>query len=142
MKGIAKQINRVIFALILPLVAVSCVGEDDINAIFRERDWKLTYIKEGSVQRYAKDKIYSIEFLENTFTATTPKGVTITGNWHADGSALHSFECNNIRTNGNLSGDTIGLKMRDILKNAKTYSGDTNWLQIKQQDNVYIQFYN
>ena len=142
MKYIAKQINKAIFALILPFVAISCVSEDDINAIFREQEWKLTYIKEGSVQRYTKDKIYSIEFFEKTFTVTTPKGVTITGSWYANGNSSHSFECSNVQTRGNLSGDTIGLKMRDILKNANSYSGDTNWLQIKQQDNVFMQFYN
>ena len=142
MKHIAKQIIRAIFALSLPFVAVSCVGDDDINAIFRERTWKLTYIKEGSVQRYTKEKVYSIEFLERTFTATMPNGATITGNWLANGDSSHSFTCNNIRTNGNIKGDTIALKMRDILTNAKSYSGDTNWLQIKQQENTFMQFYN
>ena len=137
MRHIAKQIIRVIFALTLPLAAISCVGDDDINAIFRERTWKLTYIKEGSVQRYAKERIYSIEFLERTFTATTPNGATITGNWLANGDSSHSFTCSNIRTNGNIKGDTIALKMREILTNAKSYNGDTNWLQIKQQENTY-----
>ena len=32
--------------------------------------------------------------------------------------------------------------MVQILTHAKKYSGDTNWLQIKQQENVYMQFYN
>ena len=142
MKHIVKKINRVIFALILPFAAVSCIGDDDINAIFKERDWKLTYIKEGSVQRYTKEKIYSIEFLDRTFTATTPSGATITGNWIANGDASRSFSCNNIRTSGNIKGDTIALKMREILTNAVSYSGDTNWLQIKQEEKVFMQFYN
>ena len=142
MRDIAKQINRVIFALLLPCLAMSCIGDDDINEIFREQDWKLTYIKEGSVQRYTKEKIYSINFQERTFTATTPSGATITGNWQANGDESHSFVCTGIRTTGNLSGDTIGLKMREILKNARKYNGDTNWLQIKQEENIFMQFYN
>ena len=142
MRDIAKKINRIIFALTLLFVTVSCIGDDDINAIFREPNWKLTYIKEGSVQRYAKEKIYSIEFYDQKFTVNTPGGATISGNWQANGDASHSFTCTNIRTTGNLSGDTLGLKMREILKNARTYDGDTNWLQIKQQDNIFMLFYN
>lgn len=40
-----------------------------------------------------------------------------------------------------LRGDTIGEKMLNIFTNAKSYEGDTNWLQIKQQKNTYMQFY-
>ena len=122
--------------------ATACNTDDDINAIFRERTWNLTYIKSGSIKRYAKDKIYSIEFKNDNFTATTPNGATITGKWHADGSEVRSFTCSNVRTGGKIKGDTIAEKMYDLLKNAKNYAGDTNWLQIKQDNNTYMQLYN
>lgn len=140
MKNIAKQIKRIIFATILVTAVIAC-KEDDINEIFVEREWKLTLIKDGGEIKYTQDKVYTIQFFDNTFKATLTNGGAINGNWKANGST-REFSCSNVRTSGSFAGDTIAQKMVQILTNAKKYSGDTNWLQIKQQENVYMQFYN
>ena len=140
MKNIAKQIKRIIFATILVTAVIAC-KEDDINEIFVEREWKLTLINYGGEKKYTEGKIYAIQFFDNTFKATLPNGGTINGNWKANGNT-REFSCSNVRTSGSFAGDTIAQKMVQILTNAKKYNGDTNWLQIKQQENVFMQFYN
>ena len=140
MKSIAEQSKRVIFALMLAFSLASC-SKDDIDDIFIEREWKVTYINEGGVKRYTQGKKYTVQFLDNTFKATTPTGGTIEGNWQANGDT-RQFSCSNLRTSGLQAKDTIAQKMLQILTSAKKYDGDTNWLQIKQQDNIFIQFYN
>lgn len=140
MKNIAEQIKRIIFAVMLATTVAAC-SEDNIEDIFVEREWKLTYVNDGGVKRFTKDKVYSIQFFENSFKATLPGGGTINGNWSANGNT-REFRCSNIRTSGHFAGDTIAEKMIQILTNAKKYEGDTNWLQIKQQENVFMQFYN
>lgn len=139
MKNIAEQFKRVIFATLLILCAASCDNKDDITGIFREQEWTLSLVKEGAVERYS-DKKYRVKFAETTFDATMPGGSAISGRWEANGSTKR-FRCWDIRTSGTIKGDTIAEKMLQIFTNAKSYDGDTNWLQIKQQDNVYMQFY-
>ena len=135
----AESIKRTIFATLLIICAVSCSNDDNITEIFRDREWALSLVREGSVERYS-DKRYNVKFAETTFTATMPGGATISGKWEADGSS-RSFRCWNVRTDGSIKGDTIAEKMLQIFTNATSYDGDTNWLQIKQQKNVYMQFY-
>ena len=132
--------KKIIFAAMLIASIVSCSKEDDIDEIFVERDWKLSFVQEGSIRRNS-DKNYSILFGENTFEATLPNGTTIKGSWKANGDT-REFRCANVRASGSLKGDTIAEKMLNILTNAKMYEGDTHYLQIKEQDKVYLQFYN
>ena len=131
----------IIFAMIF--MATSCDKNDDINAIFRERTWYLTYIQNGDIRRIPKEKqLYSIVFKNDKFTVTMPSGAMIKGMWHADGGGSHSFYCRNIEKDGIILGDTIAEKMYGILTNAESYEGDTNWLQIIQDKKTYMQFYN
>lgn len=141
MKNIAVQIKRIIFAVVFAGTISACSSDDDVKEIFLDREWNLTYINDGGVKIFTKDKIYSVTFLDNGFKVAAPGGVGISGKWKADGGT-HEFRCSDIRTSGNIQGDTIATKMLQIFTNAKKYSGDTNWLQIKQQDNVFMQFYN
>lgn len=142
MKNYLKIPSKILMLSIALFITTACNTDDDINAIFRERTWNLTYIKSGSIKRYAKDKIYSIEFKNDNFTATMPNGATIKGKWFADGSEIRSFTCRNVVIDGRIKGDTIAENMYDLLQNARNYAGDTNWLQIKQDKNTYMQFYN
>lgn len=128
--------------LAMALAMTACNTTDDINAIFRERTWYLTYIKLADAERYPKDKLYSINFKNDNFEARMPNGAAITGKWHADGSKNRSFNCTQIKKEGNFAGDTIAEYMYKIISNAKNYNGDTNWLQIKQDKNTFMQFYN
>ncbi len=139
-----KRANRIIkFAalLIFACTMAACNNTDDINAIFREHTWYLTYIKDSNTERFPKEKLYSISFKNDNFEAYMPNGATIKGKWYADGST-HAFHCTQTRVEGSISGDTIAERMYSIIKNAQSYSGDTNWLQIKQDKNIYMQFYN
>lgn len=141
MKDIAVRIKRVIFALVLMSGVAACTSDDDLKEIFINREWKLTYINDGSVKRYTKNRIYSVTFLDGSFSVAMPGGASINGKWKANGET-REFQCSNIRTSGNMEGDTLAQKMLQIFTNAKKYSGDTNWLQIRQNDNTYMQFYN
>ncbi len=138
MKSIAVRIKRIIFALIFASTITACT-DDDIQDIFVGSKWTLTYINDGSVRNLTQGKIYSVEFLENSFKATTPGGASIDGKWQADGKT-REFRCTSVRTAGNISNDTIAQKMLQIFTNATKYSGDTNWLQIKQHSNLFMQF--
>lgn len=137
MEHIAKTIKRTIFAVALIAGIAACTKDDDIEDIFVDRAWTLTYIQEGGSRKYTEGKRYSMLFADGAFTATTPSGNTITGEWQANGDT-RSFTCYNVRANGNISKDTIAQKMYNILTNVKKYEGDTNWLRIKQQENVYM----
>ena len=143
MRNNLKILCRSLILLATVLVVTSCDRSDDINAIFRERTWYLTYIQEGDTKRFPKEKqLYSIIFKNDKFTATMPSGSMLKGTWNADGGERHSFYCRNIEKEGKIAGDTIAEKMYNILRNATSYEGDTNWLQIKQDKKTYMQFYN
>lgn len=140
MKILAEKIKSAIFAVLLLLCVASCT-HDDIKEIFIDREWTLTYIlREDSVQYDNRGKKYKVIFTDEEFNAIMPGGSAITGKWKADNKS-RSFQCWGIKTTGSLRGDTIGEKMLNIFTNAKSYEGDTNWLQIKQQKNTYMQFY-
>lgn len=141
MKTIAVQIKRVIFALVFASAVSACTSDDDIKEIFVDREWKLTYINDGSVKRYTKGKEYKVTFLDGSFKVAIPGGASIDGKWKANGDT-REFRCSDIRSGGIAAGDTIAQKMLQIFTNAQKYSGDTNWLQIIQQDNLFMQFYN
>lgn len=141
MKNRIVLLSKTLIMFALLSIFTACEKNDDINAIFREPTWYVTFVKEGNTTEYAKDKLYSIEF-KNTLTATMPNGATIKGDWYADGEGSHSFYCRNLKKNGKIAGDIIAEKIWDILNNAQSYEGDTNWLQIIQDKDIYIQLYN
>lgn len=138
--------NRIIKTALIILAAISfasCNKEDDIQEIFIDRIWTLTFIQEGKEHFVPQNNTaYTMLFKGNTFTLTTPANATITGNWQADGDS-RTFRCSNIRTNGNITNDDIAKRMRNMLQNAVSYNGDANYLQIiVQQGNAFMQFYN
>ena len=57
-------------------------------------------------------------------------------------SSFRIFSFMWIKKNGKIAGDIIAEKIWDILNNAQSYEGDTNWLQIIQDKDIYIQLYN
>ena len=138
MKTFAETVKRIIFATMLLLATASCT-HDDIGEIFIDREWTLSLVKEGAIKRYSNKK-YNVLFTDENFNVTTPGGAGIKGEWAAD-NKNRTFHCWNIKTTGSLKGDTIAEKMLQIFTNATSYDGDTNWLQIKEQKNVYMQFY-
>ncbi len=118
----------------------SCNNEDDITDIFINRTWTLAFFNEGTTITPVKND-YNIRFFDSSFSATTPDGATISGTWTADGKE-RTFHCKSITTDRDISNDTIAVKMKTFLQKANEYSGDITHLLIKQQKNIYMQFYN
>lgn len=135
-----KNIIRTLLILLATAGLSACSNEDDIEDIFVNRTWTLAFINEGSNRIAAKDNYY-LQFYDKNFVVTTPSGAKIQGYWEADGEN-RSFRCTQVMTDGNISNDTIAGKMEKILEKAASYEGDINYLIIKQQDNVFMQFHN
>lgn len=135
------NMKNIIFILVAALALISCDNSDDLNEIFQSRTWKLSFFQEGTTRSTAKEG-YSIRFYESSFTANTPSGAAIIGYWQAD-NKKRTFKCSNIRVaEGNINKDTTANKMKLFLERASSYNGDANWLQIRQNNNVYMQFHN
>ena len=133
--------KKIFFALIATLLLTGCESGDDLGEIFLNKTWKLSFFQEGRERNIAKDG-YSIRFYESSFTANTPSGAAIVGNWQAD-NKNRALRCTNVRVgDGSIAKDTTATKMKLFLEKASSYNGDANWLQIRQQDNVYMQFHN
>lgn len=133
--------RKAIIYTLLTLTICACNDSDDISEIFHNRTWKLSFFQEGTTRTSAKAG-YSINFYENTLTATTPSGASFSGNWNAD-NKKRTFRCTRLQvTNGNIANDTTAQKMEKFLLNSSSYEGDANYLKIKQQSNVYMQFHN
>lgn len=128
--------------LLLTLLAVtSCDKGDNLDEIFLNRKWTLSFFKEGKNITPVKGN-YTITFQENTFSVATPAKAIIEGYWNAD-SKKHTFNCTNVRvTSGKIAGDTTATKMKSFIEKATSYGGDANALQIKIQDNAFMQFHN
>lgn len=133
--------KKIFFALIATLLLTGCESGDDLGEIFLNKTWKLSFFQEGRERNIAKEG-YSIRFYESSFTANTPSGASIVGNWQAD-NKNRTLRCTNVRVgDGSIAKDTTATKMKLFLEKASSYNGDANWLQIRQQDNVYMQFHN
>ena len=134
-----KSITFIILALTLALAA--CDNGDDLNEIFRNRNWTLSFFMEGE-NIYSVKGDYKITFYESVFTVTTPNKSSIEGYWEADNKS-HAFRCRQVRvTSGTIAGDTTALKMKNILEKATSYAGDANTLQIIEMPNKFMQFHN
>jgi hypothetical protein len=136
--------KKLFLTIVLTLASLtSCDSGDSLTDIFLSHPWKLSFFKEGTMITSPSSKVvYILKFYDTTFTFTTPGGATISGYWQAD-NKKRTFKCTQVRvTDGSISGDTIATKAQNILKNARYYEGDANWLQLQVQDNTYMQFHN
>lgn len=134
-------IKTAAFFACMAIFMTSCNNSDDLNEIFQNNTWKLSFFREGTSNTAVKGD-YNVKFYDNSFTATTPSGAAISGMWKADNKS-RTFNCTNIRvSNGNIGNDTTAIKMKTFFEKATTYQGDANYLQIKQQNNVFMQFHN
>lgn len=133
--------KKIFIAIISAILFAGCDNSDDLGEIFQNHTWKLSFFQEGVTRSIAKDG-YIIRFYESSFTANTPSGAAIVGNWQAD-NKNRALQCTNIRiSEGSIANDTTAMKMKLFLEKASSYNGDANWLQIRQQSNVYMQFHN
>ncbi len=134
--------KKFIGIILMAIALCGCNNSDDINEIFINRNWTLSFFQEGTTRTPSPEKEnYIIRFYDGSFAASSTNGAEITGNWSAD-SKTRDFACTNIRTNSIAESDITASKMVTFLRKATHYDGDANWLQIKQTDNVYMQFHN
>lgn len=141
MTNIAKTVKSLIFVLALTSIA-ACNKSDELDEIFLDPNWKLTYIQESGIRRWpSQGNEYSLKFTDSGFSVTTPNGGSIKGRWHADGKT-REFRCSDIRTSSISVNDTIARKMLQLLQEAKSYNGDIHFLQIIKDKDQLMQFYN
>ncbi len=134
--------------LMLPLLA-ACSEEDDIDAIFMGRTWRLSTIMQGNTPLYEPDSeeqkeivtsnkdSYIIVFTANTFSGKTLKE-PFNGIWSVDAEnrKIH-FDFKD----GEKPSETVSKKMIEILQNAVKYEGDTRRLEIHQKNGQHLLFY-
>lgn len=140
-----KVIKKTLAAICLlsaMFTVASCNNTDDLNAIFIEQRWTVALFSVNNVKTPPKG-IYKIQFFNDSFTATTPKGAVISGNWEANGNNnSRAFRCTKVRVSeGSITGDTTAIKMKSFLEKANSYEGTTTYLLLKQSNNTYIQFH-
>ena len=133
-----KRILLILFAL---TTLLSCNTGDSLTDIFLGHPWKLSLFYDGGA-RTPGNPASVLQFYDAPFTVSTRSNATITGYWQAD-AKNRTFSCSKVRVdNGSISGDTIAQKIEKILKEARYYKGDANYLQIQVQNNRYMQFHN
>lgn len=135
----------VMLTLLLTATVVSCTDdEDDINAIFVSKTW---YIHGGAYNGvkftgdevksiYANSGTYKILFGESSYSAVLDAGTYVSGTWHADGKTnAISMDISEESVDALSS---LGTKIRQIIKDANSYSGDAVTLTIKKDKGSYI----
>ncbi len=139
----------IIGLLMLPLLA-ACDNEDDVDAIFYGKTWKLTSVMKDSKTNYygnysdeqkeiaaSGSDSYYITFTTTQFSGKTSTG-SFSGTYTVDGDSRKlSFSFSKSSSDSN----TVSAMMMDILKNATHYKGDSNTLAIYQDDGPYLLFY-
>jgi len=137
--------KRIGTILMMCLLLMACSTDDDINEIFMGNRFKitgLTYNGQKTVKDvkefYEVNDTYWIAFSQSTFTGVLQPGMKIEGTWNANGSnrAL-SIDITSPRNAEGAS--DICSKVFSILKNATSYSGDKNVIQIKRDNSSFIE---
>lgn len=127
------------------LLFVSCSKEDDIDSIFNGRTWYITgaSINGSSINGEEIKSIYSVldSYLiyfssSNTFSGKLVSGSIIEGKWNADGKHQSIFL--QFTKDDNVKSTTLSNNIYNILRNASSYNGDVNNLEIKQDGSNYV----
>ncbi len=133
----------------LPLL-VACNDEDDIDAIFMGRTWKLSRImlnkstsalspEEQEKVSKSADNCFIVSFSGESFSGRT-LNETFGGTWTVDGKN----QAISFTFKGNIPHptDMASQKMLEILQNANKYGGDTRNLEIRRaDDSSFLLFY-
>lgn len=131
--------------MMLPLLA-ACSDEDDINAIFVGRTWKLTTIMQNGKSIYdlvsneqkeiseSARESYVITFSDKAFSGKTLNDA-FNGTWTVNGKnrEIH-FTFRDVPS----PSGAVSKKMIEIIQNATKYEGDTNQLTIRQASGPYL----
>ena len=148
-----SHILSILFVLTTMLLSVcllaSCDNEDDIDDIFVGKTWYVTgaTINGTSISGddikslYVSPSSYMIYFSsDNTFSGILAASSNISGKWTADGKKQKMTMTFSKAENVNSS--TLSSNIYNILKDATSYSGDVNNIQIKEDKKNFVRFTN
>lgn len=134
----------------LPLFT-ACSDEDDIDAIFMGRTWKLSRImqnkstsaltpEEQKKVSESAENCFIVSFSGDNFSGRTLES-SFTGTWTVDGKK-HTISFNIKGGDGMNPAEIVSQKMINILQYADKYKGDTRNLEIQHSGNSsYLLFY-
>lgn len=140
----------IIGLFMLPLLT-ACSDEDDIDAIFMGRTWKLSRImqnkstsaltpEEQKKVSESAEECFIIAFSGDHFSGRT-LDTSFTGTWSVDGEE-HTISFDIKGVDGMNPSDVASQKMLNILQHANKYRGDTQNLEIQHSGNAgYLLFY-
>ena len=146
MNSIWQKICVPLFVVCIGLLAGACNDEDDID-IFVGRTWKVSnffgpagavYTKVEDLQTLERENAFYIKFEDaSTFTGRT-LDKTFSGTWSVD---LEERTIS-LRLNGSVNPtDAISKQLIKSIKDAVSYRGDYNYLNLVDKDKAYILFH-
>lgn len=135
-----------VLLMLMPLF-LSCDKEDDIDDIFIGKTWYVTgaTINGTSItgddikSLYVSPSSYMIYFSsDNTFNGILAAGSHISGSWNADGKKQKMSM--SFAKSENVNVTTLSSNIYNVLKDATSYSGDVNNIQIKEDHKNFVRF--
>lgn len=131
---------------LLPLLLWNCESEDDVNEIFNGHTWFITgatvdgtsLTGDEIAALYTNTSSYYLTFSASTFSGVLVTGSIVNGTWSADGGD-HSISMT-FATATNATATSLSSAIYNILRQATSYSGDSNNLIIKQDSRNYVRF--
>jgi len=144
MRTFIQYILFLLLVLIPVLIITSCENEDDIEAIFYGKSWKITGATiNGTVlngeklsQLYVSDDAYTIYFNDGTFSAAFAPGSNAKGTWKANGKK-QTFSVN-VTSQSGIEASELSAQIFTIFRSATQYKGDVNILRILSDQHNYI----
>lgn len=149
-KKMGGTFRRAILPMLWCLIAglcASCSNEDDVDDIFVGRTWYITgaTINGTSIdgdelkELYANPDTYYLNFAVQTFSGRLVAGSTLSGSWTADGKN-HTITLQ-VSQASNTDASVVSRNIYNVLRNAKTYSGDTHYIILYADKQNYVRFY-
>ncbi len=144
MRTFIQYILFLLLILIPVLIITSCENEDDIEAIFYGKSWKITGATINGTelngdklrQLYVSDDAYTIYFADGTFSATFASGSNTKGTWKANGKK-QTFGVN-VTSQTGIDATELSSQLFTIFRSATKYKGDVNILRISSDPQNYI----
>jgi hypothetical protein len=144
MRTFIQYILFLLVILIPVLIVTSCENEDDIEAIFNGKTWKITGATiqgktlngEKLQQLYTSEDTYAITFNAGTFSAVFASGSSVQGTWKANGKK-QTFVVDVTKQSG-VNATELSSQLFTIFRTATKYSGDANVLKISSDSFNYL----
>ncbi len=142
-----RRISGLLYAIpvMLALVFQACSDDgDDVEMIFtgKDKSWYVTGLMYNGVGLNGEEvkefysNPYYLKFDNNSVSGALATGSELVGYWSADGDSRRLTIKIQHYTAGKAT--PLSTKVFDIIKNATSYSGDSNVMKIKKDANNYI----